>query len=532
MPKILVALLLTITLSSYCNAQVLFNVGNTSVTTQEFLASFQKNKGSGPITLQEYLDQYIRFKLKVREAMSLRMDTLPNQVADLQAYTEQIKPQFILNSASVKPIVDEAVSRYTTEIEVGYILLAPDKYTDFKERLDQGMPFETLAIGFSMDPDALQNKGYLGYISLFTLPYAFENAIYQLKDGEIAAPIKSQEGLHIFKRYGSRPRKDKIIVSQILISEPEGAQAEEMKQRKQFADSIYQLAIAGKPFDSLALQFSEDKTSAAAGGIIPDMELGDYDPLFEKNILALEKDGDISPVFKTAFGFHILKRNSAVAVEKDPEKIKLLIGERLMQEDRTASYRDIPITDPAFEMQRNEFKEGNLLFDIMDKQIWSVVNADDEKLKTFHAARKEKYQWRQSVDALIITCQTASIANMVRDEYMKDKSISSIRKYFSEIAFIDSSRYEVDELLGVGKENATAGFVAPVYHNESDGSSSFVIILKAHTDPSPKTFEQAKVAVISDYQDQLENEWIERLKKKYPVELRQRELKRLLESVH
>ncbi|MBM3444196.1 MAG: hypothetical protein FJX83_04330 [Bacteroidetes bacterium] len=512
------------------SAQVLFSVGNSSITTQEFLSSYQKNKGSSPITIQEYLELYIRFKLKVKEALALRMDTLPNQINDLLAYIEQIKPQFILNAAAIKPILDEAVLRYSTEIEAGHILIAPEKYPDFKERLDRRMSFESLAIGFSNDPDALQNKGYLGFLSLFTIPYPFENAIYALKDGEVSAPVKSQQGLHIFKRYSSRPRKEKIIVSHILISEPEGATETEMELRKQLADSIYRLAVGGQSFDSLAIQFSEDKTSSSAGGIIPDMELGDYDPLFEKQIVALQRDNDISPVFRTAYGFHLLKRIRSIPVEKDPEQIKGLIGERLMQDDRTAGLCDLPITDPAFDAQLNEFKEGNLLFDIMDKNIWSVANTDDEQLKSFHAARKERYTWQQSVDALIVTCETANIANMVRDEYLKDRTISSIRKYFSEIAFIDSSRYEAGELLGVGKENATEGFVAPVYHNESDGSSTFVIVLKVHADPSPKTFEQAKVAVISDYQDQLEDKWIASLKKKHPVVVLERELKKLLET--
>jgi peptidyl-prolyl cis-trans isomerase SurA len=179
-----------------------------------------------------------------------------------------------------------------------------------------------------------------------------------------------------------------------------------------------------------------------------------------------------------------------------------------------------------------EFKEGNLLFEIMDKKIWSKSTNDIAGLKQFYQLNKNKYFWKESVQALIITLPEKETAEKIRNEYLKDSSVENIKKIYSEIALIDTGRYEASELIGVGSSNAQAGFVSAIAKNESDESATFIIVLKKYNDPSMKSFEQSKSFLINDYQQQLENNWIDSLKKRYPIGINQQTVKAILEEIN
>jgi peptidyl-prolyl cis-trans isomerase SurA len=168
----------------------------------------------------------------------------------------------------------------------------------------------------------------------------------------------------------------------------------------------------------------------------------------------------------------------------------------------------------------------------MDKTIWSKASSDLTTLKTFHASRKQQYQWKQSVIAFTIITQNKDIATVIQSDLNNNKSIETIRKLYSEVAFIDSTRQEANSLLGVGSNNAKAGFITEIFTNDADGTFSFTYISKVNQDPSIMTFEEARVQVINDYQQMLEEKWINELKKKYPVSINQGALNKALSALH
>ena len=293
------------------------------------------------------------------------------------------------------------------------------------------------------------------------------------------------------------------------------------------------------------------------GGIVANVETGDYDPVFEERMNALKQDGEISPVFKTAYGFHILKRIRKDSLNTNADQWKSDIKELMLQDSRTEigkeafiqksigknglskdeKNKELFITErlqdfsPEYKNQINEFKDGNLLFDIMDKKIWSKASSDLVAIKSFHAARKQNYQWKNSVTAFTITTQSQAYASVIKEALQQNTSIENLRKQYSEISFIDSSRQEAGSLLGVGIANAKQGFISEIYTNESEGTVSFVYIQKVHPDPTTMSFEEARISVINDYQTKLEEAWIMELKKKYPVTINQAELKKALSAL-
>jgi peptidyl-prolyl cis-trans isomerase SurA len=563
-------------------AQVLFTYGKHPVTLETFKASFEKNNPDSvhiKSAFQNYLNLFINFKLKVKAAYDLRMDTLPNQLADRLAFEEQIKPIHLLDPATLDMLVKEAVEHSIMEIDLSHIFiaykqpfnenadnnitkeekeLALRKLEEVQKRVKLGEPFEEIALAYSSDPEVKNNKGHLGFIKAFTLPYAFEQIAYALKDGEVSLPVESASGLHLFKRKGSRNVEGNLSVAQILIAIPENAQETEVKERELLANTVYQEAIKGANFDSLVAVFSDDRSTNTRDGIIEGIETGDYDPAFEQQIRRLEKDGQISPVFKTAFGFHILKRISQDTLAINQAALYAEMKELVMQNERTSiakkafieksigkegltagekdkeAYISKRLQDfsPAYAAQINDFKDGNLLFEIMDKKIWSKASNDLSALKSFHASRKEKYQWKNSVIAFSITTQNKDIATAIKSDLDKHKSIETIKKLYSEVAFIDSTRQEATALLGVGQVNAKSGYISEIFANDAEGTFAFIYVLKVNNDPSIMEFEEARIQVINDYQQMLEEKWIDELKKKYPVSINQTVLNKELSALH
>jgi hypothetical protein len=324
------------------------------------------------------------------------------------------------------------------------------------------------------------------------------------------------------------------------------------------ADSIHALATAGVSFDSLVLQFSNDMSSAQKGGIIEDVQVGKFDPLFEEQVMRLKKDGEIAPVLLTDLGFHIIKRISNQPIEESLSNAAPALKELILQDDRKSIAADAFIKknigqhgltatmankedyiakrleqfNPAYATQIKDFKDGNLLFEIMDKKVWGKASRDLEGLKKFHAGRSAQYTWKLSVFAVTITAQNKQTALAIREAFEKERSVEQIKKMYSEVSFVDSGRYEAGELLGVGAENAKAGFVTPIYTNNSDESASFIIVVNVFKDPSTKTFEEARGTVINDYQQYLEDGWMASLKKKYPVVLNTQTWKNLAAGMH
>lgn len=552
-------------LSLQVKAQQLFSYGGKAVSAKDFLSAFNRNHAhSGNIkkAMEDYLDLFIRYKLKVQAAKDLRLDTLPHQQAGLAEFKEQLKPLYLLDQFTLDSLVRQAYERSFSEIRVAHIFFSKEKGAA-KERANQayaalqnGKDFTTLALSESDDPAINQNKAVLGWITTFTLPYFFESAIYALREGAFTVPIESNTGFHVFKRISSRTIDSKRSYKHILFAVPEGINDTLVQPYHSMAENVYQKILSGSSFDSLALLHSDDRSTVAVGGFMDEIPVGKYEPLFEEQAKALKNKGDVSSLFRTAYGFHVLqlaavqKINSDFKIAEEEWKNLVLQDERkeiaanemirksIGKHGLTANTpekeayiaKKLSLFSPQYAAMVNDFRDGNLLFEIMDKKVWAKAAGDGEELKKFHASRKEKYQWRNSVFAYTFTFQQKEDAVAAQKKFNPNPSISSMLKTISENVLVDSGRYEADEIQGVGIENVKAGFVSEIFTNISDGSSSFHLLTKKFNDPGIKTFEEARGEVINDYQQLLEDNWIISLKKKYPVVINQANWKKILDK--
>lgn len=627
----------------HASAQTLFTYGKYSADAKEFQRAFNKNN-SLPATnkakaISDYLDLYIKSRLKIQEAYERRYDTLSAIKTEVENLRNQIAENYMTDPDMAARLTKEAFQRSLKDIHVAHIFIsfknanqvidtvaAMKKRDEVWQRLQKGDDFLLVAQQNSDDTSAKYNKGDIGYITVLTLPYEIENAIYTTPVGKYSSIIRSKIGYHIFKNLGERKAVGKIKAQQILLAIPPGSNDADKKVIAGRADSLYKRIMAGENFTRLASAFSNDYISAAAGGTMPDIGVGQFDPAFENVLWSLPKDGAVSKPFFTSHGWHIVKRISLRPVITDPNDKSNMqeIQQRIMVDNRWKSSRDfiykeviakagykkypyddaalwnmsdsvldlkpmLPIgrtiiaTTPMFSIgnsvydatawvnyantyrykqdgtgakpheqvreewiqfamvnyykdhledfngefrnQMQEFKDGNLFFEIMQNEIWNKAQSDSVALLALYEKNKANYLWKQSADAVVFFCSDETIAKTAYNELKKNPAAwRNVTDKYTEKIVVDSSRYEWSQIPNLDNTIPRAGMITTPLLNKTDNTASFAYIVKIHPPSAQRSFNEAKGLVINDYQEKLEQDWDEALKKKFPVVIDQKVL--------
>ena len=349
LPSLLFSLLIATTLS----AQTLFTYADKSVSASEYTKAFNKVYPA-PVPdkakkMQQYLDLYINSKLKIHEATLRGYDTLPGFVEEYTALRNQVIENYMTDNETMNALVDEAFVRSQKDIKVQHIFIPYYTGVNYSDspvvklkiqeaymELQSGKSFDDVALKFSADPSVAQNKGNLGFITVFSLPYQFENIIYRLAPGKFSAPYRSNSGYHIFKNLGERKAVGRIKVSQILIAVPPGSDESAKKNLAALADSVYNRLLKGDDFGKIASAFSNDVVSAASNGSMPEFGIGTFDPVFEAAAFSLTKNGEISKPFLTGHGYHIIKRTSLTPPQSVKNKKNLDLIRGIVEKDGRA----------------------------------------------------------------------------------------------------------------------------------------------------------------------------------------------------
>jgi len=318
----IVYFLLSVPSFGQSDATVLFRIQKSEVTVEEFTRLYAKSKSvSEKINFDEFVDQFIIFRLKVEQAMEEGLDTTELFRKELAGYRNQLAQSYLTDNEAVEKVYENIYRRLLTEINAWHILvtclpdatpedtlLAYNKSLELRARLIEGEPFESVARGGSDDPSVILNGGNLGYFTAMQMILPFEDVAYSLKKGEISVPVKTPFGYHIIKVNDRRPSQGLVKVAHIMKAVPPGASEDVWNDSYNEIDTIYQKLIAGSSFSEMAKGESDHAESAIKGGEMDWFRTGDIVPEFGNAAFALMRNGDISPPFKTAFGWHIIKR--------------------------------------------------------------------------------------------------------------------------------------------------------------------------------------------------------------------------------
>jgi len=324
----------TLSVSAQEDQRVLISIDDEEISVSEFLNVYRKNNVDTDLadkkSMQDYLQLYINFRLKVKEARDLGMDTARAFVEELAGYRKQLADPYFNDQEVTDELLLEAYQRLLFDVRASHILIKLDanalpedtalaykKIMNVRERILKGEDFLKLAAEISDDPSARDreaqgqirkgNGGDLGYFTVFDMVYPFETGAYSTSVGDVSMPIRTDFGYHIIKVTDRQDALGKATVAHLYLAMPKNATAQDSLRKEEEIFELYQRILDGERFEGMVLAYSDDRGSKEKGGKLPRFGSNRMVPEFIEAVSAIKDTGDIAPPVLTTFGWHILK---------------------------------------------------------------------------------------------------------------------------------------------------------------------------------------------------------------------------------
>lgn len=619
---------------------VIMTVNGKKIQKSEFEYIYNKNNpatSSDRKSLDEYVAMFVKFRLKVAAAEAEGLDTIATFRNELDGYRRQLIEPYLTDKKAEESLFQEAYNRMKENVEASYIyinipepgsssdtLAAYKKALSIREKtLKKNADFNQLAVEYSEDPTAKNNRGFLGYVPVFNAPYEFETLVYNMQPGEISMPSKFQGGYFIVKVTNRRADQGEFLAAHILKMVSKDADSQAQIAAEQKINDIYQKLNEGGDFAATAKQESDDKGTAVKGGELPWFGTGRMTKQFEEAVFAMQK-GELSKPFRTEFGWHIVllkdKRSLPSYEEKKKElsekirsntrqnigtlalvdklkaeysfspnqsayqslytmadhgfpfdslfiaelKVKKgdlfqLAGVNFTIEDfakyvsTNAQTRSLLALDamkeklqefevysvldyenkhleakyPEFGHLMQEYRDGILLFEISNREVWDKATKEKEKIQSFFEKNKKNYKWEKPhYKGYIVQCTDSKVAKSAK-KLMKKLPEDSIPAVFSRTFTKDGkSQVKIKKALF---EKGTNPIVDKLAYKTGtmkvDSLYPEVFLSGKNLKYTPASYEDVRGEITSDYQNYLEEEWVKSLKQRFKVEINEEVLR-------
>lgn len=612
---------------------VLMTVNGVNVSKSEFEQIFWKNKKEDVATkedLDEYIDLFTKFKLKVTEAEELGLDTVSSFVKELEGYKVQLQKPYLIDTKINEKLIEEAYYRINNEVRASHLLLMVkqdalpedtlktyNRIKQIRNEINSGkITFEEAAVKYSEDESVRVNKGDLGYFTAFRMVYPFESAAFNTAIGSVSEPFRTRFGYHLVKTVDLRKGRGTVKVAHIMLVNKKDATETEKENNRKKINEIYLKIQNGASFENMAVEFSEDRQSAAQGGELKWIKPGETFAEFDSVAFSLNENGKVAEPLLTPAGWHIIKRldykpvgtlesmrselknkiqrDSRSQISKEifiaklkneygfkenrkalkevykimdstafigkwkytPNKkmkkvIAVFAGEKItledvakfiersqrpMKEDElnamvNAKYDEYTVSrvieyeksqlenkHPEYKALLKEYRDGILLFEITDQKVWSKGVRDTSGLNEYYEKHKMEFMWPDRLKVKMFSSSNKEIIeeaySLVRKGEIQNDSIVNYLNRDSQL----NIKYEEGVLAIEDNEflkgnNWNSGLNEPKVINKK-----FVFVVLEEKLPSaPKKIDEAKGLITAAYQNELETNWINNLKNKYPV---------------
>lgn len=348
-----------------------FTFGKDTVYQQEFERLLTKNRKDKETPskeeITEYLELYQNFKMKVKEAKLLQLDTFSGFKSELAGYRKQLANPYLTDKKVTDGLIKEAYERTKLEINASHILIncaenaapkdtaaAYNKILELRKRIMKGESFEDVAKNHSEDPSASRNNGNLGWFSAFYMIYPFETQSYITPKGQVSMPFRTKFGYHIVKVLDRRPARGEVKVAHIMIQTQQNAAESEINAAQAKADSIYKLILGGESFEKMAKEHSSDMSSNQNGGVMNFFNSFSNFPENFKDLAFNTEKGEMTKPFRTDYGWHILKvlekkpvpeltemeesLKNKISRDSRSESSRLVVAQRIKKENKYTEY--------------------------------------------------------------------------------------------------------------------------------------------------------------------------------------------------
>lgn len=624
---------------------VLMKINGHEIKLSEFEYLYNKNlqQQVNKESIDEYVDRFVNYKLKVAEAERLGYDTLPRIKRELEGYKNDIVAPFLTDTVLREKLALEDYDRKTKNVDISHLMVARGKnFEDDKKQLAfidsirtcilNGEDFNEMVMKYSIDNSKKTNRGEYGYITSGVFPYPFEYAAFTTPVGEISKPIATDYGYHIVKVNGFKPDDGQVEVAHILKLFPRGNVTDSAKAAvKEKIDLVYQRLVNGEDFFEVAKVESEDRGSARNGGKLPFFGRGRMVKPFETTAFELA-DGEMSKPFETSYGYHIIKklghktvgsyeetRSQILQQMQNDERASMPFDSKLKQVMKELNYKKndnihnyltkelakhggfdstfvtdvvaksnetiftfgdnikVPLSNlaktlnpkskystneiacaeiealiepeakkvlakhygdnlvdlnPDYRNLLNEYRDGTLLFEAMNHEVWAKAKSDEDGLENCYNANPKKYAWDAPRYKGIMLCakndsilQEAIASSAQWSGLPVDTLTTNLNKKFGRnIKMLRVISKQGDDAMvdniAFGGPKATSTYNGyPVY-----------CALTGKIINQPEEMNDVRGLVSSDYQDVLEKQWLEDLHKRFKVEINKKVLNQVKEK--
>ena len=539
MKRLLVLLLFTSIFYSQNRSDLfLFKINDSETTLEEFNRVYNKNidlvEESSENDYMNYLELFINYKLKLAEAYDLGYDKNEDYLKEYQKYKNQLLKGYLTDSETQERLVKEAYERTRNEVQVSHVLIRNNDQTNdsteiYNRLLDLRLPFlqkniETFNKEHNFDEQLIVEE--LGYFSAFKMIYEFENVAYKTELGKVSQPFKTKFGYHILKVTDKRESLGEISVAHIMIYKSNSNAKEKISE---ILDSINN----GLPFESMAKLYSQDKRSAARGGILNKFTAGQINSIpFENAAFSLKNVGDISNPIETKFGWHIIKLLSKNEI-KSFQELKPSILSKIRRGDRN---KFISNSFNQFLEEKYNLSVENidyqfiipLLNDSITNNNWKI-NYNNQKFQVplFTINQKIIFQndflmYVEKNQNFISTKDFQVIADNLFSRFFRDILLEEYKKDLEK---------ENNEYINILTEYREGLLMFNIMQEKvwSIDEKDSIVLKEYYTKNINKydSFEKNRGKIIADYQKEVENNWIKNLRKTNSIVLNPKALRKL-----
>ena len=559
--------------------ETLMTINGKAVSAEEFLYIYEKNNQAGavdPKTMDEYLDMFINFKLKVAEAEAQGIDTTESFKKELKGYRAQATPKYRQDEAAMDSLIEMSWRHLSKDRRAAHIAIqcpasadsatqaeALAKINEARERVTVGklkierkkvkgkwkniekrLPveaFDAVARELSTDPSVQETGGELGWITPFRYVYPLEEATYNTPIGQISEVFRTQYGYHIVLVEEERDHVE-VKAAHIMKMVPADSLSE---IKKALIDSIAKV-VTPENFAEVAKMESEDRGSSSRGGDLGWFGKGMMVKAFEDAAFSMQA-GEISAPVRTQYGWHILYKEAERGIqpldsmrtqierqvkrdERAKEADKSFIRKTRAEYNLPAEMSDADVKAyadehleakyPELKNLVQEYHDGILLFEVSLREVWDKAAKDTAGLEAYFKANKKNYTWEKPRwKGYMVQAKDKSSAKAAQ-AIIKSANPDSIQSYIAKRVNCDSVTYvKVQHGLWEKGKNAAIdkfGFKdKKVEYTPNEAMPEVVCIGKVLK--APEVWSDEKGKVTTDYQDYLEAEWIKQLRAKYPV---------------
>ena len=564
---------------TFAQQETLMTINGKPVSAEEFLYIYEKNNQAGaidPKTMDEYLDMFINFKLKVTEAEAQGIDTTEAFKKELKGYRAQATPKYLQDEQAMDSLIEMSWRHMAKDRRAAHIAIqcpmsadsaqqadALAKINEAYERVVLGKEvlkgkgkkaklvrqpveaFDAVARELSTDPSVQETGGELGWITPFRYVYPLEEAVYNTELGKISKPFRTQYGWHIVLIEEERDHKE-VKASHIMKMVPDPSMDAE---KKALIDSIAKI-ITPENFAEIASRESEDRGSSMRGGELGWFGKGQMVKPFEDATFALA-EGQISAPIRSQYGWHLILKEGERGIqpldsmrtqiqrqvlrdERSKEADKSFIRKTRIEYNLPADMTDAEVKAyadehleakyPELKNLVQEYHDGILLFEVSLREVWDKAAKDTAGLEAYFKAHKKEYTWdAPRWKGYLIQAKDKNSAKAAQ-AIIKSANPDSIQSYIAKRVNCDTVTYvKVQHGLWEQGKNAAVdkfGFKDKKAVFTPNEELPLVVCLGKKL-KAPETWSDEKGKVTTDYQDYLEAAWIKTLREKYPVVINQ-----------